>query len=166
MPKKYNLFVIQKEYSIMLVKHKDLILEVKIDTEDIEKVREVGAWHAIYDKTLQTPNYYICNRRGETKKLHRLIMDCPRDKVVDHINHDTLDNRKQNLRICTVFENQQNLRSKRTGQTGVYYRTRGIWCANITKDKNRYYKEFKSKEEAIKWRKEQEIKLYNYKGVI
>lgn len=47
MPKKYNLFVIQKEYSIMLVKHKDLILEVKIDTEDIEKVREAGAWHAI-----------------------------------------------------------------------------------------------------------------------
>lgn len=166
MPKKYNLFVVQKEYSIMLVKHKDLILEVKIDTEDIEKIREVGAWHAIYDKTLQTPSYYICNRRGKTLKLHRLIMNCPRDKVIDHINHDTLDNRKQNLRICSRFENQQNLRSCKSGHPGVYFkRTRGKWVGNISKNNKKYYKEFSNIEDAISWRKQKEYELY-LKGVV
>lgn len=97
-------------------------------------------------------------------KLHRFITNCPREKVVDHINHNTLDNRKANLKICTRFENQQNLRSKSTEQTGVYKRARGNWCANISKDSKRYSKEFKDKNSAIKWRKDMENKLY--KGVV
>lgn len=165
--KKFNLFVIKKYYSIMLIKTKDKILEVKVDTEDIERIRNIGVWHAIYDNSLQTPSYYICNRKNGTTKLHRFLTNCPKNKEVDHINHDTLDNRKENLRICTRFENQQNLRSKSSEQTGVYQRKRNNkWCANISKNGKKYYKEFKHKEEAIKWRKQKEVELYEYKEVM
>lgn len=164
--KKYNEIKLYNDYAVMYVKHKKILLEVLLDIEDIQRVQKIGSWHAIYDKTLKNNSYYIAHRYSNKEmgsgviKLHRFILNCPSDKIIDHINHNTLDNRKQNLKICTHFENQQNLGSKSTEQTGVYQRTRGIWCANITKNKKRYYKEFKTKEEAIKQRKEWEMLFY------
>lgn len=113
--KKYNDFIIKKDYAILIVKHKDKELEVLIDIDDVEKVKSLGAWQALYDKTLKNPSYYVMHRKNPYIRLHRFIMNCPKDKVIDHINHNTLDNRKQNLRVCTHFENQQNLRSKKNG---------------------------------------------------
>ena len=170
MNKQENEFIEKDNITIMLVKYKTQTLEVYIDKEDKEKIKNIGKWHAILDKTLHTPSFYIANRYNNkimgkgVYKLHRFITNCPREKVVDHINHNTLDNRKANLKICTHFENQQNLRSKSTEQTGVYQRARGNWCANISKDCKRYSKEFKDKNSAIKWRKDMENKLY--KGVM
>lgn len=164
--KKYNKIVCMGNYSIMFIKHKNKILETLIDNEDVNRIQKIGSWHGIYDKTLQTPNYYIAHKYNNKKegkgviKLHRFIMNCPNNKIIDHINHNTLDNRKINLKVCTHFENQQNLRSKSSEQTGVYQRTRGNWCANISKNKKRYTKEFKTKNEAIKWRKNMEQLLY------
>ena len=171
-----NDYVIHKDYAILKVRRKDFILDVLIDVEDVDKIKKY-TWNALLDKTLQIPSYYIYNRYNSKSKgkgvikLHRLIMDCPKDKVIDHINHNTLDNRKCNLKICTHFENQQNLRSKKTEQTGVYTRKRiqrgklrEWWVANISKNGKRYSKDFNTKEEAIQWRKYMENKLY--KGVV
>lgn len=166
MKKKYNEIITKENYSIMIVKHKGKILEVLIDNEDVEKIVSVGSWHAILDKTLQIPSFYIAHRFSNKNgkgvyKLHRLIMNCPRDKVIDHINHNTLDNRKSNLRICTHFENQQNLRSCKSGYTGVYFCSKkNRWGANISKNGKRITTDFKTKEEAIKWRKQKEYELY------
>lgn len=166
-----NEFIIKENYAIMIVERLKQKIEVLLDKEDVERVKNIGRWHALYDKTLKTPSYYICNRGGRSTKkrrgirLHRYIMNCPDDMVVDHINHNTLDNRKQNLKICTQFDNQQNLRSKVCEQTGVYQRKKtGLWVANITKNKKRFYKEFKTKKEAILKRKEWEKELYNKGG--
>lgn len=49
---------------------------------------------------------YIVN--SDRKYLHRLIIGAEKGQVVDHINHNTLDNRKYNLRICTQSENKLN----------------------------------------------------------
>jgi hypothetical protein len=40
--------------------------------------------------------------------LHRWLMTAPKGKVVDHINHDTLDNRRENLRIVDISTNVFN----------------------------------------------------------
>jgi hypothetical protein len=45
---------------------------------------------------------------GKTVYMHRLVMATPRGMHTDHLNHDKLDNRKKNLRICTREENMQN----------------------------------------------------------
>ena len=47
-----------------------------------------------------------------TMRLHRLIKECPKGLMVDHINGDTLDNRQCNLRVCTNSQNQQNTDSR------------------------------------------------------
>lgn len=53
-------------------------------------------------------------------RMHRLIMNAPKGMQVDHINHNTLDNRKCNLRLCTNSQNQMNRRtSSKSGYLGV-----------------------------------------------
>lgn len=74
--------------------------------------------------------------RYENKKLifmHRAIMQPPEGKVVDHRNHNKLDNTRANLHVCTQPENIRNA-SKRNGTSsrfvGVYYhRLARKWCA-------------------------------------
>lgn len=81
--------------------------------------------------------------RTENKKIirmHRLIMDCPNDKFIDHINGNKLDNRRENLRICIKAQNEVN-KSKRKGNytskfKGVVYvigRRQKHWMARVSK---------------------------------
>jgi hypothetical protein len=64
-------------------------------------------------------HFYAVRNDGQIRELlHRLIMFVPIGKQVDHINGDTLDNRKCNLRICTHQQNSFN--SKGRKGTSVY----------------------------------------------
>jgi hypothetical protein len=76
---------------------------------------------------------------GRLKKafLHRVLLDVPDGFVVDHINGDGLDNRRQNLRIVTVAQNNLNSRVRRdcvSGLKGALYDRR----------KDRYYSRIKA----------------------
>lgn len=62
-------------------------------------------------------NGYVQNGQGEY--LHRLIANPPTGMVVDHINGDMLDNRRENLRVCTRQQNMMNQR-KRVDNTSGY----------------------------------------------
>lgn len=56
------------------------------------------------------------NGKRHTIRMHRLILELPlKNKAkVDHINHNGLDNRKENLRICSHQQNSFNMdRQKR-----------------------------------------------------
>jgi hypothetical protein len=67
-------------------------------------------------------------------KMHRQIMDCPDGLEVDHINGNTLDNRKANLRICTHAQNIQSQKSRggKSQYRGVTKHIDGNWRARIS----------------------------------
>lgn len=79
--------------------------------------------------------------RAITIRMHREIMNCFDGKyIVDHINHNTLDNRKGNLRVCNKSQNLMNQIKKDNKATskfkGVrYLSTNGYYQVRITKDK-------------------------------
>ena len=102
-----NDIVIKENYAQILIKYKNEIIIGLIDIDDIEKVQKLK-WK--YNKKTNTLSSYERFNRQNRKRflLHRYIMDCPDDMVIDHINHNRLDNRKCNLRICTQSENMQN----------------------------------------------------------
>lgn len=72
--------------------------------------------------------------KQKTLLMHREIMDVPAGMDVDHINHRTLDNRRDNLRLCTRSQNSQNrlLGSRNTsGLKGVSWdRQKRKWGAS------------------------------------
>jgi hypothetical protein len=88
--------------------------------------------------------------------LSRFIMDAVDPQIkVDHINHDILDNRRSNLRLCTHAENCRNRRTpinNTSGYTGVYWaEDRNCWRAQITYNKRTMYLgSFSSKTKAAK----------------
>ncbi len=63
--------------------------------------------------------------------MHRIIMNPPDGKQVDHINGDGLDNRVENLRIATSSENNYNTgkqSNNTSGYKGVsWHKTRKTW---------------------------------------
>lgn len=67
-----------------------------------------------------------------TIRLHRLVTEAPEGMVVDHRNHDRLDNRRANLRVCTFAENALN----RKGTKGY------VWDAAKSKWMVRYRGQF------------------------
>jgi len=53
-------------------------------------------------------------RGTKSTSMHRMIMHAPKGVIIDHINHNGLDNRKANLRFATLEQNAQNQRKTRT----------------------------------------------------
>ena len=82
-----------------------------VDDKDYNKLNKYK-WHAVYYPLAKNycakRNVWLKNGKQTTVQMHRIIMDAPRNLQVDHINHNTLDNRKENLRLCTNGQNQMN----------------------------------------------------------
>lgn len=108
------------ELTIKSKKHGEI--KFLIDDEDYDKIK-MYTWTLNYQ--VSVGNFYIVAAKMKKRKmyyyrLHRLIMDCPNNLSVDHINHNTLDNRKCNLRICTQSENSRNTRKQTRNKTSIY----------------------------------------------
>lgn len=96
----------------------------------------------------------INDKKRKSFKLHREITKCPVGMVVDHINGDTLDNRRENLRIVTHRENMSN-QTKRPGSSkyrGVTFKKKEKkWVAQIQiNGKRTYLGRFDIEEDAAK----------------
>lgn len=147
--------------------------EVLIDTSDLSRVQEFpNAWCVHWDPTI---NNFYCrgkvqrpNGKRETIYLHRWLTACPADLQVDHFDNDTLNNRRENLRIVSGSGNQQNpkgpQRNNKSGVLGVYWNKRwGKWVGKIELSGEQIYLgSYRNISEAANAVKEARAKLMPY----
>lgn len=60
---------------------------------------------------------YLAHKK---KYLHRLLLNAKDGDVVDHINGQKFDNRKSNLRICSIRQNQMNQKPQNITKTAIF----------------------------------------------
>lgn len=123
-----NKIVIKSNIAVIILHSKGIEYETIIDVEDVAKVKQ---YHWI-----KSGRYVMSRTYGNTEYLHRLIMQPSKNYVIDHINGDGLDNRKNNLRICKQQNNtQHNLKLRDKNTTGVVgvrlYKPNGKYIARI-----------------------------------
>jgi len=103
--------IIKNDYALVPLGQNNIFS--KIDKDDIELVKKYtwccdgrNNWKYAITKKLINGKYVKIY-------LHRLIMNCPNNMTVDHINHNGLDNRKTNLRVCPIGKNVLNQRKRK-----------------------------------------------------
>lgn len=123
---------INKRFSNLIIKKHENYTELEagkniflVDNDDLEKILQ---YH--WMSSNNTNKTYIKDVKHKPRiYLHRLILNAKKGEVVDHINGNTLDNRKSNLRICTMAQNSFN-RSKQHDNTSGF---KGVWYRKDTK---------------------------------
>lgn len=101
-----------------------------IDTADVPLVQG-RSWFAT---GIKTHPYAATREDGRPVTLHRFLMSPPEGMHVDHVNGDSLDNRRGNLRLATPMENGRNQRKKpgASGFVGVHeHKSGGKYYATI-----------------------------------
>jgi hypothetical protein len=101
-----------KLYLYLNRRNKEPLITV-VDLEDFKKLEDENVqWFSKWDEDIQS--YYAQATkylgkidgkfRNKTLYLHKIILGYSGKNKIDHINHDTLDNRKENLRISYASE--------------------------------------------------------------
>lgn len=163
-----NTYEINEEVVIINCYNKvgEITGKITIDKEDFDKIR-IYQWHI--ENSRPSIQYAQASIPKGTIRLHKLII--PSDFQIDHINHNGLDNRKCNLRICTNAENNRNKRferNPRSGYTGIRYnsKTESYYVRIMVNKKEISLGAYKSIEEAIEARKKGEEKYFgNFKYI-
>jgi len=99
---------------------------VRFSPEDWDWISGIN-WH------VTNIGYAVTNCRVHEPRmllLHRIILNAPKDMQVDHINGNRLDNRRENLRLCTHQQNCMNRKPVTPGYKGVSW-AKGKWRAQI-----------------------------------
>jgi len=130
--KKPNNYIVEGDIAkIELRRRNQESLWTTIDLEDLERVMNFNySWHSyhnlendedyavatLYDKELREK--YGCY----ILRLHVFIKEdeAEHGKHIDHINHKTLDNRKENLRISDHDDNNKNRKGKNSNNKSGY----------------------------------------------
>lgn len=135
-----------------------------IDAVDADLLQH--KWHALFDEKYPPKGAYKANREinlGDGKctcqLMHRVILgrvigrELTAAETVDHKNLNTLDNRRENLRLASMSEQSRNRRMRNdntSGYKGVYYlKNNRKWTAIASIKGERFYLgSFDTKEEA------------------
>ena len=108
--KKGNIYILHEDYAeIIVISKKHGKKSILIDKEDVELCSKYtwGIYYAKNTKTFYASTSFVKPKRTSTQ-IHRVIMGNPQNLFIDHINHDTLDNRKYNLRAVSPRVNNWN----------------------------------------------------------
>jgi len=161
-----------KDYVLVPFKSKKLGgISFAIDKQDYDVyVTKMPSWFLSGAKNnYVTADWRNCPGGRRKIRLHRFLilgMDDDQNKVVDHINGDTLDNRRCNLRVLSKSMNvshRANLNSNnKSGHRGVHWcNTNKRWIASIQHNEDTWWKKsFENKDDAIKEINERRV-VYN-----
>jgi len=110
---------------------------------------ELSKYHWRLCRSTRTCYAFRTEPRGKNQTqnvfwMHRQIMNPPDHLLVDHDNHNGLDDRRSNLRVVTHAENQQNARKTISKTTSKYkgvdfVKSTGLWRARITVEGKRLF---------------------------
>jgi HNH endonuclease len=100
-----------KMIDISTKKHPNIF--AMVDDEDYESLN-AWKWYC------GSGGYAARDRSDAYISMHRQIMTPPDGMHVDHINGNRLDNRRENLRLCTPGQNTFNTKKNKTGLTSKY----------------------------------------------
>jgi hypothetical protein len=112
-------------------------LNAIVDLSDFDWLNERN-WCAFIPEPKRDKNvvYAVARIDGKFVYMHRLIAQCSAGEEADHINHNTLDNRRANLRKCTSANNKWNLRKGKQNSSGFkgvsWDKSRNQWSAKIS----------------------------------
>ncbi|TGA95627.1 hypothetical protein E4665_17800 [Sporolactobacillus shoreae] len=155
-----NSIILKDDYTVIVTANGDKVL---VDNPIVPKIIN-PSW------CISKTGYVVANINHKVVKMHRLILKCSDDKVVDHINGNRLDNRLKNLRICSAKNNSRNKgvgKNNSSGVPGVSKTPNGKWRARIMVDRKEIalgrYEDF---EKAVQARKQAEIKYFGKYGRI
>lgn len=123
-----------------------------VDNADYAWAREMTLYRIIPGRGYAGASKDVKGKRRSVG-LHRLVLNARHGQIVDHINRDTLDNRRSNLRFCDVPQNQWNSKRLRpdntSGARGIHFR-KNKWSARISiRGKRKFLGDFKYKRAAI-----------------
>lgn len=161
---------------------KGIVRTAIIDTKDLEKVSGYKyKWCISYHKSID--GYYVKATRyigivdGVPKSrptlLHRYILEDEIDETihVDHINNNTLDNRRENFRKTNNLNNTKNRGNKNSNNTSGYRNVSWLnsckaWCVQLQiNGKNTLLGRFDDVHEAGKFAEDMRQKHYGeFKG--
>lgn len=137
-------------------KHKPKVYAI-IDDEDFEKVSQY-TWYLNTNSKNIVKRYAYCFPNGLNQgilMMHRLVTGLSESdkRIPDHKNHNTLDNRKQNLKIVTRSGNSMNMKFRtklcsknKSGYRGVC-QVKGRWYASLQR---RFLGSYDTAEEAAR----------------
>ena len=148
-----NTYIKNNKHIILeIINNKKEKYKVLFDKEDYDIVCKYN-WRILKNK--QGNNYYVISNQNNIL-MHRLIMKFPKEKVIDHKNHNGLDNRKKNLKICSQYENMQNQSKRINNKSGYsnicFEKNRNKWVVYININKRKKKVRTNTFEEAIKIR--------------
>ena len=132
-----------------------------VDAQDLPRLSRYNWCVVKTDNTCYAVRY--CKRKQTF--MHRLITSAPPHLVVDHINHNGLDNRKDNLRLCTRAQNALNQRARKGTSSrykGVYWheRDKRFYAQISHKGRRHHLGSFKSEIKAAKAYDKKAIELF------
>jgi AP2 domain/HNH endonuclease len=113
-----------------------------VDDEDFEGLMQ-WKWHIFYSRNNAYARRNVNRPKVRAIFMHRQILGVSGGCYVDHINGDSLDNRRANLRPCTTSQNICNrgkTRKNTSGFKGVSWRKADRrWTASIRLRGQDYY---------------------------
>ena len=106
-----------------------------VDADDFDRIN-LFKWHFLSGYAARSS---VVEGRKKYFFMHREILNPKNDQQVDHINHDTLDNRKINLRACSKTQNLMNQKKSANKSSKfkgvVWHKQKGKWYARIVVNK-------------------------------